>query len=79
MPVRTGGDARPTCLPRPAVNPYPPGPMCPPLESVFHVAACVALWGAVACGQDRIALLPPIDFNLDQDSFANEPLSDADP
>lgn len=33
----------------------------------------------VACGEDRIALLPPIEFNLEQDTFANEPLSDADP
>ena len=27
----------------------------------------------------RIALLPPIDFNLEQDDFASEPLSDVDP
>ncbi|MFM8494882.1 MAG: hypothetical protein ACKOEM_05070, partial [Planctomycetia bacterium] len=28
---------------------------------------------------ERVALLPPIDFNLEEDSFANEPISDADP
>ena len=28
---------------------------------------------------DRVALLPPIDFNLEEDTFANEPLSDVDP
>lgn len=27
----------------------------------------------------RVAALPPLDFNLEQDSFANEPLSDVDP
>jgi len=28
---------------------------------------------------ERIALLPPIDFNLEEDSFASEPISDVDP
>ena len=50
-----------------------------PRTPVLRLAACIALWGTAAGGQDRIASLPPIDFNLDQDSFANEPLSDADP
>ncbi len=50
-----------------------------PRTPVLRLAACIALWGTAASGQDRIASLPPIDFNLDQDSFANEPLSDADP
>ena len=27
----------------------------------------------------RVAALPPIDFNLEEDTFANEPISDADP
>ena len=27
----------------------------------------------------RVAALPPIDFNLEQDTFANEPISDLDP
>ena len=27
----------------------------------------------------RVATLPPIDFNLEQDTFANEPISDLDP
>lgn len=53
----------------------------------WSVAATVAL--VTACtmataapqpaADDRVALLPPIDFNLEEDSFANEPLSDADP
>jgi hypothetical protein len=46
--------------------------------SVFFLATCIVACGA-ARGQDRIALLPPIDFNLEQDTFATEPLSDADP
>jgi hypothetical protein len=28
---------------------------------------------------ERVALLPPIEFNLEEDTFANEPISDADP
>ena len=28
---------------------------------------------------ERVALLPPIDFNLEEDTFASEPISDADP
>ncbi len=28
---------------------------------------------------ERVALLPPIDFNLEEDTFASEPLSDVDP
>ena len=28
---------------------------------------------------ERLALLPPIDFNLEEDTFASEPLSDVDP
>jgi hypothetical protein len=28
---------------------------------------------------ERIAALPPIDFNLEEDAFANEPVSDLDP
>ncbi len=44
---------------------------------VVWAALCAAT--ASAAETDRIALLPPIEFNLEQDSFANEPLSDADP
>lgn len=36
-------------------------------------------WAAEPQGSDRVALLPPIDFNMEQDTFANEPVSDADP
>lgn len=28
---------------------------------------------------ERVALLPPIDFNLEEDTFSNEPVSDVDP
>jgi hypothetical protein len=28
---------------------------------------------------ERIALLPPVEFNLEQDTFASEPIADADP
>ncbi len=28
---------------------------------------------------ERLALLPPIDFNLEEDTFANEPVADLDP
>ena len=28
---------------------------------------------------DRVAFLPPIEFNLEEDTFANEPISDVDP
>jgi hypothetical protein len=55
---------------------------------VSTVAVLVASWAvvpAVICGQEspsgvpeRIALLPPIDFNLEEDTFANEPVSDLD-
>ena len=50
---------------------------------VFGLAVCLAvataLAGHWASGQDRLALLPPVDFNLEEDLFANEPISDADP
>jgi hypothetical protein len=53
-------------------------------------ALLAASLGATTAGQDalpeatgrppeRVALLPPIDFNLEEDTFANEPLSDVDP
>ena len=41
-------------------------------------------YGAAAVGllpppEPRLALLPPIDFNMEQDAYASEPVSDADP
>jgi hypothetical protein len=33
----------------------------------------------LARAQDRVTLLPPVEFNLEQDAFASEPVSDADP
>lgn len=44
---------------------------------VVWAAFCAT--AALAAEDDRVALLPPIEFNLEQDGFANEPLSDADP
>lgn len=43
------------------------------------LAVAVALWFDSTRGQDRVQLLPPIDFNLEEDFFANEPVSDVDP
>lgn len=48
-------------------------------SSILGLVTCLVPWVAAARGQDRVALLPPIDFNLEQDSFAAEPISDADP
>ena len=48
-------------------------------SSFLRLAIWIVPWAAAACGQDRVALLPPIDFNLEQDSFSGEPISDADP
>jgi hypothetical protein len=39
----------------------------------------LVICAGMARAQDRIALLPPVDFNLEEDLFANEPISDADP
>jgi hypothetical protein len=46
---------------------------------VVRCFAVVAALGSGAAGEDRLALLPPVDFNLEEDLFANEPISDADP
>ena len=43
------------------------------------LAVTAALWFDVTRGQDRVDVLPPIDFNLEEDFFANEPVSDVDP
>ena len=52
------------------------------LRLLVHTVAVVLMqpaWAAEPQGSDRVALLPPIDFNMEQDTFANEPVSDADP
>jgi hypothetical protein len=46
---------------------------------VIALAAGVAAETPPPRPDERVALLPPIDFNLEEDSFANEPISDADP
>ncbi|MEO1992053.1 MAG: hypothetical protein ABGW78_09000 [Pirellulales bacterium] len=44
------------------------------------VALALAFKGmAFGRNPERIALLPPIEFNLEEDAFSNEPLSDVDP
>ncbi len=43
------------------------------------IAVATVLWSGAAGGEDRVARLPPIDFNLEENFFANEPLSDVDP
>lgn len=53
--------------------------------TIAILSLTVGLVSAAATAQplppsdDRVALLPPIDFNLEEDTFANEPVSDADP
>ncbi|NBT12486.1 MAG: hypothetical protein EBS56_02685, partial [Planctomycetia bacterium] len=42
------------------------------------LSACAAAQPAPP-PDDRVAFLPPIEFNLEEDTFANEPISDADP
>lgn len=52
------------------------------LVSVIVLAACGAAAGdppSTDKPPERLALLPPIDFNLEEDTFASEPLSDVDP
>jgi hypothetical protein len=46
---------------------------------VWCCAVVAALGSGAAAGEDRLALLPPVDFNLEEDLFANEPVSDLDP
>jgi len=43
------------------------------------MTVAATLWSSAAGGQDRVELLPPIDFNLEENFFANEPVSDVDP
>ena len=43
------------------------------------IAACGAEPAAMPPQPDRIALLPPVEFNLEEGFFASEPIADADP
>ena len=36
-------------------------------------------WTPYRDANQRIDLLPPVDFNLEQDTFASEPIADLDP
>lgn len=43
------------------------------------IVGLAAAQPAVDRGDERVARLPPVDFNLEEDVFANEPISDLDP
>ncbi|MFM7206992.1 MAG: hypothetical protein ACKO4T_10025 [Planctomycetaceae bacterium] len=56
--------------------------------AVIGIAAVAATSGdeeqlppadTVQSAPERIALLPPVEFNLEEDTFASEPIADADP
>jgi hypothetical protein len=64
------------------------------MTSIWTAVAAVLMGGALAASEDdgsaspaetwpptpeRIALLPPVEFNLEEDTFASEPIADADP
>lgn len=64
------------------------------MTSVWTAVAAVLMSGALAAAEDvgspspdgpwqpppeRIALLPPVEFSLEEDTFASEPIADADP
>jgi hypothetical protein len=53
--------------------------MLPFLFAAFAVVLLRVASAAEPAASDRVADLPPIDFNLEQDTFANEPVTDADP
>jgi hypothetical protein len=65
----------------PPRNPFPP---CPAVILVT-LACCLLVAPARAAeevaGADRlrVAALPPVEFNLEEDLFAGEPIADADP
>ena len=44
-------------------------------ETDYRIAAT----GELPPSEPRLAALPPVDFNLEQDAYASEPVSDADP
>jgi len=64
------------------------------MTSIWTAVAAVLMGGALAASEadgiaspadawppapERIALLPPVEFNLEEDTFASEPIADADP
>jgi hypothetical protein len=80
------------CPPKTSTYPLPPPPLHWSLRVTLGASATIVIIGltvglmsAGAGAQpavpqpDRVALLPPIEFNLEEDTFANEPVSDADP
>ena len=49
----------------------------PPKET--HLTKTAHQWTPYRDTGQRIDLLPPVDFNLEQDTFASEPIADLDP
>jgi len=53
------------------------------LDGLLAASVAMAGDGASRVGDvpppERIALLPPVEFNLEEDTFASEPIADADP
>ncbi|MFM9024680.1 MAG: hypothetical protein ACKON7_04980, partial [Planctomycetaceae bacterium] len=62
-------------IPRSAT--VPPRPPCAAVGIALVVAASAV--AGPPPDDRRVALIPPIDFNLEEDTFASEPISDADP
>lgn len=63
-------------IPRSAtITPRAPGAAV----GIALVLAAAAVAGPPPRDDRRPALVPPIDFNLEEDTFASEPISDADP
>jgi hypothetical protein len=53
-------------------------PVMAPHAQSLH-ADHVSPWTPYRAADHRIELLPPVEFNLEQDSFASEPIADLDP
>ena len=53
-----------------------------PVDSPLYetnVSSTANQWTPYRDASQRIDLLPPVDFNLEQDTFASEPIADLDP
>ena len=66
-----------------AVPPRIPRPPCP--TAILTMLVCGLLVASARAAEDaaaaplRVAALPPVEFNLEEDLFAGEPIADADP
>ena len=63
-------------------------PIRPPAAAaLIGIMATIMSWAAARAAEpavrppspDRVALLPPVEFNLEESLFASEPIADADP